>query len=134
MKKKIYISLICFLISLIVFLPINHVNAYEVVPLFIDGTDKYSDSSNAGTDCAGNITGYVYVQRIQTPNQGAYLKISKVTSSIDTYCKDVKNVSGTKCSKSVGSKVTNGSTVDVYREIECSTHKKTRISVRVGGW
>lgn len=134
MKKRFSISLICLLVSLIVFLPISRVNAYEVVPLFIDGTDKYGESANSGTDCGGHITGYVYVQRIQTPNQGAYLKISKITSSVDTYCKSVTSVSGTKATKSVGSKVTNGSTVDVYRIIKCSKHGTTKLNARVGGW
>lgn len=63
------------------FLPMSRVNSYEVVPLFIDGTDKYNGSANSVTDCGGHIIGYVYVQRIQTPNQGAYLRISKITSA-----------------------------------------------------
>lgn len=134
MKKRFSISLICFLVSLIVFLPISHVNAYEVVPLFIDGTEKYNGSANSVTDCGGHITGYVYIQRIQTPNQGAYLRISKITSNADTYCKSVTSVSGTTATKSVRSKVTNGSTVDVYRTIKCSKHGTTKLSARVGGW
>ena len=77
---------------------------------------------------------FVYIQLIQNPNQGAYLRISKITSTADTYCKSVTSVSGTKATKSVGSKVTNGSTVDVYRTIKCSKHGTTKLSARVGGW
>ncbi len=134
MLKKFFINLICFLVAMVIFVPVNKVNAYEVKPLYVEDTTTYYKTNIYSGKCRGEITGYVVIQLCQTPTQGAYLRISNIYANVYYDCSNAYEKGKLQTTKSVGTKVTPGSSVILTQKVYCPKHGTKSFSIEVSGW